>query len=228
MIRIRCLSYARLAIAVVLTTVVPAVAAAQSFLSTKTVTLKKTEWSASVEFPTEGDKAVVENVMRWIADVLDIDYKPRVDFSSQLQTSYDTFLTAKQSFKRTIVVERSYEDQGCVTFEAMVTDKGGETWRWADCASFSKRDGHRITLGEIFNCSTSDICRLMWEYHGDLTLDADGPDDLVPVNAGFVDGWVVVIGPALHYTGAPFPLALRRDSSFFAHKRERLFHQVMK
>ena len=182
------------------------VASAQSFLSTHTSTLEKNGWSASVEFPTEGDRAVVESVMRWIADVLDIDYGRRTSVNGMLQASCDAFLASQQSFKRTIEVERSYEDEGCVTFEAMITDKGSETWRWADCASFSKRDGHRIKLNEIFKCDNSDICRLMWQYRGDLTLDADGPEDLVPVNAGFTDGWIVVIGPALHYTGAPFRL----------------------
>ena len=144
--------------------------------------------------------------MRWIADVLDIDEGRRTNVYGMLQASSDAFLASQQSFKRTIEVERSYEDEGCVTFEAMVTDKGSETWRWADCASFSKRDGHRIKLNEIFKCDKSDICRLMWQYRGDLPLDADGPEDLVPVNAGFIDGWIVVIGPALHYTGAPFRL----------------------
>ena len=163
-------------------------------------------WSASVEIPTDGDKAVIESVMRGIADVLDIDEGRRTNVYGMLQASSDAFLASQQSFKRTIEVERSYEDEGCVTFEAMVTDKGSETWRWADCASFSKRDGHRIKLNEIFKCDKSDICRLMWQYRGDLPLDADGPEDLVPVNAGFIDGWIVVIGPALHYTGAPFRL----------------------
>lgn len=181
-------------------------AVAQSFLSTHTMTLKQTEWSASVEFPTAGDKQVVESVLRWIAGVLDIEYRKNMPLAALLQTSCDEFVASRQLFKRSVVVERSYEDQGCVTFEAMVTDSGQEKWRWADCASFSKRDGHRIGLNEIFNCDTLDICRLMWEYRGDLTLDAESPEDLVPVNAGFVDGWVVVIGPALHYTGAPFRL----------------------
>ena len=184
----------------------PGGVAAQSFLTTRTVTLKQSAWNASVEFPTSGDEAVVEGVLRWIADVLEIEYRRRADFASQLQASCDSFMAERQSFTRSVVVERSYEDGGCVTFEALVTDSGNEKWRWADCASFSKRDGHRIRIDEIFNCDTSDICRLMWEYRGDLALDADGPEDLVPANAGFVDGWVVVIGPALNYTGAPFRL----------------------
>ena len=169
---------------VVVTVMAAATATAQSFLSTHTLTLEKNGWSASVEFPTEGDKAVVESVKRWIADVLDIDGQRHTSFNGMLQASCDAFLASGQWFKRSVMVERSYEDEGCVTFEAMVTDRGEETWRWADCASFSKRDGHRVKLNEIFNCDTSDICRLMWQYRGDLTLDADGPDDLVPVNAG--------------------------------------------
>ncbi len=197
---------ARLAVVFLLMVTCVGGACAQSFLTTHTMTLNKAEWSASVEFPTGGDKAVVEHVLRWIADVLDIEYKRNAPFASQLQESCDSFLASRQTFKRSVEVERAYEDEGCVTFEAMVTDTGTEKWRWADCASFSKRDGHRIKLNEIFKCDTLDICRLMWKYHGELPLDAESPYDLVPVNAGFVDGWVVVIGPAMNYTGAPFRL----------------------
>ncbi len=195
-----------MAVILILMTACPDRLGAQNFISTHTSTLKKNGWSASVEFPIRGDEAVVSNVMQWIANVLDIEYKRRTGFEAMLQQSYSVFSESGQSFNRSVEVERTYEDEGCVTFEAMVTDTGNEKWRWADCASFSKRDGHRIQLGEIFKCDTSDICRLMWEYSGDLPLDAEGPEDLVPANAGFVDGWVVVIGPAKNYTGAPFRL----------------------
>jgi len=183
---------------------------AQDFLTTHEVNYKQggkdIGWSASVEFPTGGDTRVVASVMKWIGEVLEVDGDYRRDFDRMLRAACDTFMTGGMQGERRVTVERSYEDNTCVTFEALVTDKGDETWRWADCASFSKRDGHRIQLDEIFDCAEHDIQRLMWHYRGDLPLDADGPDDLIPVNAGFVDGWVVVIGPARHYTGAPFRL----------------------
>ena len=62
---------ARLAVVFLLMVTCVGGACAQSFLTTHTMTLNKAEWSASVEFPTGGDKAVVEHVLRWIADVLD-------------------------------------------------------------------------------------------------------------------------------------------------------------
>lgn len=182
----------------------------QDFLSTRVVNYKQggkdLSWDASVEFPTDGDTRVVASVVGWIGEVLEVEGDFHRDWDRMLRTACDSFLTSGMQCQRSVSVERSYEDNDCVTFEAMVTDKGDETWRWADCASFSKRDGHRIQLDEIFDCDESDIQRLMWAYRGDLPLDADGPEDLIPVNAGFVDGWVVVIGPARHYTGAPFRL----------------------
>ena len=183
---------------------------AQDFLSTRTVTFNKSgkdsSFKASVEFPTEGDAHVVENVIKWMGFVLDTETDFRGNFQKMLEASCDTFTMSGQGGDRSIVIERSYEDGDCVTFESMVTDKGSETWRWADCASFSKRDGHRIRLDEIFRCGISDIQQLMWEYRGDLPMSVDSPDELVPVNAGFIDGWVIVIGQAHHYTGAPYRL----------------------
>ena len=142
----------------------------------------------------------------WLAQTLEVDGDFTGNGQRLLQCACDSFMNSGQKWKRTVTVERTYEDQRVVTFQSWIKDVDSETWRTADCASFSKRDGHRIKLNEIFKCDKSDICRLMWQYRGDLPLDADGPEDLVPVNAGFIDGWIVVIGPALHYTGAPFRL----------------------
>ena len=190
----------------------------QEFLSTLTVNYKKDgkslAYSASVEFPTGGDAQVVSSVLAWITEVLEVEGDFHRDWDRMLRVSCDSFLTSGMQSKRSVEIERSYEDNDCVTFEAMVTDKSEETWRWADCASFSKRDGHRIQLDEIFDCDEEDIKRLMWEYRGDLPVDADGPEDLIPVNGGFTDGWVVVIGPARHYTGAPFRLRYEEITDF--------------
>ena len=196
----------------------PAMTHAQDFLSTRTVTFNKSgkgsSFKASVEFPTEGDARVVSSVMKWIGFVLDTETDFKRDYQRMLQASCDTFTMSGQGGDRSIVIERSYEDANCVTFESMVTDKGSETWRWADCASFSKRDGHRIRLDEIFRCDISDIQQLMWAYRGDLPMSVDSPEELVPVNAGFIDGWVIVIGQAYHYTGAPYRLRYEEIDSY--------------
>ena len=182
----------------------------QDFLTTRNVTLKKSSkgmsYEANVEFPTEGDARVVSGVVEWLGGILDTDDDFGRDYQRMLLASSDSFFLSGQGGNRTILVERTYEDGHVVTFESMVTDKNGEVWRWADCASFSKRDGHRITVDEIFQCDEEQIQRLMWEYRGDLPLDASGPDQLIAVNAGYIDGWVIVIGPAHHYRGAPFRL----------------------
>ena len=188
----------------------PSMTRAQDFLSTRTGTFNKSgkssSFKASVEFPTEGDARVVSSVMKWIGFVLDTETDFKRDYQRMLQASCDTFTMSGQGGDRSIVIERSYEDANCVTFESMVTDKGSETWRWADCASFSKKDGHRIQLDEIFKCSEDELKELMWEYRGDLKLDTDDPSGLYPLNAGFIDGWIVVIAPAHHQMGAEFQL----------------------
>ena len=198
--------------------VVATTAMAQDFLSTRTVSLNKTvkggSFKATVEFPVEGGSQVMESVMKWIGFILDTDTDFGRDYQRMLQASCDTFVISGQGGDRSIVIERSFEDGDCVTYESMVTDKGSETWRWADCASFSKRDGHRIRLDEIFNCGLTDIQQLMWEYRGDLPMSVDSPEELVPVNAGFIDGWVIVIGQARHYTGATYRLRYDEIVSF--------------
>ena len=204
------------------------VSVAQDFLSTRTVTYKnkagKMSYSASVEFPTAGKDVVVESILEWMGVVLDTDGDFRRDYDRQLRASCDSFINSGQGGEHTILIERSYEDERLVTFESMVTDKKGTTWRWADCASFSKRDGHRITIDEIFDCSETDISHLMWDYRGDLPLDGFGPDDLMPVNAGFIDGWIIVIGPARNYTGAPFRLRYEEIEDFLSPSLSGYYH----
>ena len=159
-----------------------------------------------MEFPTEGPAEAVDSVMSWIKTVVGAPGCSSNDFNTILQVAADNFASSEIGGNRTVLIERAYEDGGCVTFESMVTDKGGDTWRTADCASFSKSDGHRITISEIFSCDISQIRRLMWQYKDDLSLDAEGPEGLQPMAAGFIDGWVVVIGNARKYHGAPFRL----------------------
>lgn len=178
---------------------------AQDFLSTETVTLKNSRFSASVEFPIEGAPEVVSGVMQWMGEILGAKMGEGGNFHGMLQAANDAF-SASSSGERHVLIERSYEDSGCVTFESMVTDKDGSTVRTADCASFSKRDGHRITMDEIFDCDMQTVKRLMWEYRDELPMEADGPEGMRPLQAGFIDGWVVVIGPARGYKGAPYML----------------------
>ena len=184
----------------------PLLASAQDFFSTRTVTKKTGRFSASVEFPTEGPREAVDSVLQWMKAVMGVRSCASNDFNTILQVAADSFAVSGNGTSRSVKIERSYEDSGCVTFETMVTDKGGDTWHTADCASFSKADGHRITLKEIFACDMPTIQRLMWQYKGDLPMEADGPEGLHPQAAGFTDGWVVVIGNARRYHGTPFRL----------------------
>ncbi|MBQ5579056.1 MAG: hypothetical protein IIT40_09475, partial [Prevotella sp.] len=103
-----------------------------------------------------------------------------------------------------IEVVRSFEDENCVTFEAKIIDVDSVKWISQDCATFSKRDGHRLQVNEIFNCDEKKIKELMWDYRGELPMEVGSPDELIVGDVGFVDGWIIVIGPAYHYTGAAY------------------------
>ena len=164
----------------------PLLASAQDFFSTRTVTKKTGRFSASVEFPTEGPREAVDSALQWMKAVMGVRSCASNDFNTILQVAADSFAVSGNGTSRSVKIERSYEDSGCVTFESMVTDKGGDTWHTADCASFSKADGHRITLGytqdldELLKCfgvgreiavciNSSAVSGLV----GDMTVDAD-------------------------------------------------------
>ena len=191
---------------------------AQDFLSTKTTTLKKTSgkasYNASVEFPTDGDARVLAQVTQWIKTVLEADEYSGNDFQGILQKSCDTFFGYGEDWKRSITIERDYEDGQIVTFVSRVTDTDEEKWVAEDCASFSKRDGHRITLDEIFLCDEDDIKYLMWEYRDDIALDVDDPAGLAPMNGGFIDGWILVTSPAHNATSRTFRLRYEEITSY--------------
>ena len=183
---------------------------AQDFLSTRTVTQKSSSqgssYNASVEFPTEGPQAVLKSVRKWIGYMLDTEGNYGTDIRRQLEVSCSDFLRNASKTSRTIEIEREYEDSRCVTFTATITDKGAETWITEDCATFSKRDGHRLALEEIFNCPEEEIKNLIWHYRGDIKMDSDSPSDVFPMNAGFTDGWVIVTAPAYHSPATAFRL----------------------
>jgi hypothetical protein len=185
---------------------------AQSFFSTKNVTFKQkgdksTSYTANVEFPVNGSSRALENVREWICDILETDAPSRLDeskFRSLLEDCGGRFLMEASGIARQIDVVRGFEDENCVTFEATVTDVDSEKWISQDCATFSKRDGHRLQVNEIFSCNEEKIKELMWEYRGDLPMEVGCAEELIVGNAGYIDGWIIVIGPAYHYTGAAY------------------------
>lgn len=185
---------------------------AQSFFVTKNISCNqkgsgKASYSAKIEFPVDGDARVLNNVREWICDILEVECPKRLDedaFRALLMDVSGKFLFEVEDMSRQIEVERCFEDENCVTFEATIVDVDSEKWTSQDCATFSKRDGHRLQVNEIFNCNEDKIKELMWEYRGDLPMEVGCAEELVVGNVGFIDGWIIVIGPAHHYTGAAY------------------------
>ena len=192
--------------------------AAQEFLSTRTVTQKSSlqgsSYSASVEFPTEGPQSVLNSARQWISYMLDTEGNFGADIRRQVEVSCNDFLRNASKISREIEIEREYEDSHCVTFSATITDKGAETWVTEDCATFSKRDGHRLALEEIFDCSEDDIKNLIWHYKGNTKMDVESPSEVFPMNAGFIDGWVVVTAPAYNSPATAFRLRYEEITPF--------------
>ena len=194
--------------------VISSACGAQTFFETKNVSCQqkgngKASYSAKIEYPVDGDARVLDNVREWICDVLEVECPKKLDestFRSLLMDVSGRYLLEVVDMSRQIVVERSFEDENCVTFEAKVVDEDTVRWISQDCATFSKRDGHRLQADEIFNCDENQIKELMWEYRGELPMEVGCPEELVVGNVGFVDGWIIVIGPAHHYTGAAYRL----------------------
>ena len=187
-------------------------AMAQSFFSTKNMTFKEkgdkgVTYSAKIEFPMDGNAHALKSVREWICDMLETDVPKRWDESqiqALLRDCCGRFLMEAYGVSREIEIVRSFEDENCVTFEATIMDVDTEKWISQDCATFSKRDGHRLQVDEIFNCSEEKIKELMWNYRGDLPMEVGCAEELIVGNVGYIDGWVIVIGPAQHYTGAAY------------------------
>lgn len=187
---------------------------AQSFFVTQTISYddkgdRNTSFSAKVEFPVSGSAKALESVREWICDMLETDVPKHLDagkFRDKLRDCSGAFLMETEGVARTIVIERSFEDENCVTFEATITDKDSEKWISQDCATFSKRDGHRLQVGEVFSCDEEKVKDLMWAYRGDLPMEVESAEELVVGNVGYIDGWIIVIGPAYHYTGAAYKI----------------------
>ena len=187
------------------------VAVAEDFFGTsgfKFVQRKgEVSYSAEVEFPVSGNAKALQEVKTWICNVLEVDMPSRLEeytFRETLLKAFDEYKEQVDSGTRRIEIFRSYEDEQVVTFQSLVVDRDSAEWRSEDCASLSKLDGHRIQASEIFKCSEQKIKELMWQFRNGLPVDVSSPKDLVVGDAGFIDGWIVVIGPARGYTGATY------------------------
>ena len=179
-------------------------------------------YSVEVDFPVDGSAPAMMEVRRWICDILDVSAPQRVEegnFQSLLTASWQNYLDGSTGSSRRIEIVRKYEDEDLVTFEASVVDKDSAVWRSEDCASFSKSDGHRIQPSEIFACGEGQIKQLMWQFRDDIPVGVSSPVSLVVGNAGFVDGWIVVIGPAEGYTGAGYRIRYEVAEPFLRGKK---------
>ena len=172
-------------------------------------------YNAAVDFPVGGGDAVVRNVREWIGDVLEVDATmadvPAAgmsadSFAKLLDAVAKDFAAKNKGSRRRVEVTWLYEDPTCVTYEAVTTDRDSVDWSATDIACFSKRDGHRVQPKEIFRCDERQIKRLMWQYRGSLEMEVTKPDELYVGDCGFIDGWVIVVGPARGTSGAEYRL----------------------
>ena len=158
---------------------------------------------------------MIRNAKEWIGKVLmsDIDM-PEVsmsgistdDFGKLLDALAKDFVKNNEGSRRRIEITWMYEDPTCVTYEATTTDRDSVDWSTTSVACFSKQDGHRVTANEIFNCDEAQIKRLMWRYRGNQTMEVAKADDLYVGDCGYIDGWVLVVGPAQGTSGAAYRL----------------------
>ena len=195
----------------------PAVAAADYF---DVVSLSCREGSgsvryeASVDFPVGGGREVMAAAKEWIGEILEADATmAEQDVSGMSADDFGRLLDAVAAdFVKTgdghreVSITWLYEDPTCVSYEAVVTDRDSVAWTTSSVATFSKQDGHRITPEEVFSCDEKQIKRLMWQYRGDLQMEVSSPDALYVGDVAFIDGWVIVIGPARGTSGAEYRL----------------------
>lgn len=172
-------------------------------------------YNAAVDFPVGGNEAIMRNAKEWIGDVLEVDATmtdvPAAGlsadaFSRLLDAVAKDFVEKNKGAKRRVEVTWLYEDPTCVTYEAVTTDRDSVDWTTTDIACFSKKDGHRVQPKEIFSCDEKQIKRLMWQYRGDLKMEVNKADELYVGDCGFIDGWVIIVGPAKGTSGAEYRL----------------------
>ncbi len=166
-------------------------------------------YSASVDIPVAGDGAVMHAAKLWICDAIGIDAPANIDnadFATLLRQGAAEYLCDDAGTSRTVEIIWAYEDPTCVTFTMHTTDRDSVNWTTDDVASFSKADGHRITPDEIFSCDEQQIKRLMWTSRTGIAMQVQSADELYVGNAGYIDGWVMVIGPAQQSSGTAYHL----------------------
>ena len=179
----------------------------------------ESSFSAQVDFPAVGPAACLIQARQWVCEVLGIDAPLRVDgamFARLLQKAAEDYIDSVQG-RRTVEIEWAFEDPTCVTFLATVRDRDSVEWTSQDCATFSKADGHRLTADDIFNCSEGQVKQLMWKYRDGLPMEVGKAADLYVGDVGFIDGWVVVIGPARNYTGAAYKIRYQEAEPYLKH-----------
>lgn len=172
------------------------------------------KYEASVDFPVGGGMEVMAAAKEWIGEMLEVDATmAEQDVSGMSADDFGRLLDAVAADyvktgdgHREVNITWLYEDPTCVSYEAVVTDRDSVAWTTSSVATFSKRDGHRITPEEVFSCDEKQIKRLMWQYRGDLQMEVSSPDALYVGDVAFIDGWVIVIGPAKGTSGAEYRL----------------------
>ena len=184
-------------------------AAAENFFTTTGYSFVRRSgrqsYAVKVDFPVDGEAHALDSVKAWICDILDVDEPQELDeanFENVMQQSYDTFLKEDSGMSRRVEIVRSYEDEEIVTYQSQVVDRDMATWWDEDCASPERK-----------------IKQLMWQFRGDLPVGVSGPDELVVGDAGYIDGWVVVIGPARGYTGAAYRIRYQVAEPYLQGKR---------
>lgn len=171
-------------------------------------------YEASVDFPVGGGMEVMAAAKEWIGEMLEADATmAEQDVSGMSADDFGRLLDAVAADyvktgdgHREVSITWLYEDPTCVSYEAVVTDRDSVAWTTSSVATFSKRDGHRITPEEVFSCDEKQIKRLMWQYRGDMPMEVSSPDALYVGDVAFIDGWVIVIGPARGTSGAEYRL----------------------
>lgn len=199
--------------------VVPAAAAAQDYFDVMPLTCTEKRdgvvYNAAVDFPVGGNDAVMRSARAWIGEVLEVDATMAAtptasmsadDFSRLLDALAKDFVEKNADTRRRVEITWMYEDPTCVTYEAVTTDRDSVDWTSTDIACFSKRDGHRVQPDEIFSCDEAQIKRLMWQYRGNLPMEVAKAEELYVGDCGFIDGWVIVVGPARGTSGAEYRL----------------------
>ena len=172
------------------------------------------KYEASVDFPVGGGTEVMAAAKEWIGEMLEADATmAEQDVSGMSADDFGRLLEAVAADyvktgdgHREVNITWLYEDPTCVSYEAVVTDRDSVAWTASSVATFSKRDGHRITPEEVFSCDEKQIKRLMWQYRGDLQMEVSSPGALYVGDVAFIDGWVIVIGPARGTSGAEYRL----------------------